>query len=133
MPCVAEGHAVDIASVTHRPQVVQDANVSVILSSLPTVTLTPVRSCSLSLISISSYLCYTSASNTRRPSSVARCPVNPSTPIPHDDVLCRWVLMKFATNIQHVSEHCWKGCQDHRSKVKVMIRGPIFKKSYVNS
>ena len=35
--------------------------------------------------------------------------------------LSGWILMKLGTNIQHVSEHCWKRFQGQRSKVKVRL------------
>ena len=31
-----------------------------------------------------------------------------------------WMKFKLATNILHVSGHCWKSFQDQRSKVKIM-------------
>jgi len=34
------------------------------------------------------------------------------------------ISRKLATNIHHVSGHCWKGFQGRRSKVKVMSRQP---------
>ena len=36
--------------------------------------------------------------------------------------LCAWILVKLATNIQHVSENGWKGFQGQKSKVKVIAR-----------
>ena len=55
VPCVAEVHAPDIASVTHRPQVAQDVSVTGIRSNWPTATRIRVRSLTTFVVSITVY------------------------------------------------------------------------------